>query len=254
MIRQPDFSWPGAPPFPRFGRGAWWVQDTFDGWGAATATIVPDWVRVAGGGGTLSIAKVVPVAGDTVSRGILGFTLNDDPAAAVAAWRRRDTAGVAVDGYGPEAPLHTWCRFQSIGPEPGAAADYYLSPFGVAAQAVGVVEPLDGMGLVFDSTLGVASWVVRAWRGGVALDLPLSEPWVDNTGTDVFDECKIVNDGNRISVFWNGAFKGEIVGPEIQPSQTCQPYHGHMALLAPALGFNPSVNIDLWGWGSPGAI
>lgn len=255
-----SYFWPGDESglAGALARGAWcWEDEFFRNNDGATAQF-PGWVTITSG----TFAALAPgfVAGDVFTRGYFGWRLTASPVAPVSGWRRtQGTTLIGADGYSELSEVWVWARFrmETAKPAVSGANGHFASPFGLAAENAGPLEPVNGMGLCFDPTLGVDQFVWRVWRAGVADQIPVGIAW-DNDFHFVLAKHR---GANGIEVFTGDPRAGvplSSVGvlnvPEIQPAAAVLGYHALFEQLDVALAFNPQITMDVWGIGGPGPL
>jgi hypothetical protein len=235
--------------------GGWLTHDECEENQVTNATQIPGWLTVVAAGSALT-GSVPALVATANARGQVRWSLTDDAVVLRAGWRRYQTTNsVAANNYVAQVPTWWWVRWRMQTAEPTAVADYYVSPAGIAAQTAGITEPTEGMGLVYDRT--VPDWVIRFWRAGVPVDVPLGIPW--NDGADEFQSVLVQHLGT-IAHCWAGdprtgtpmSLRGSSSAAQIQPAAAVTLYNAHLEMRTTGLGFSPAVDLDYVGWGGPG--
>ena len=198
----------------------------------------------ASGGAVFTSAKVIPTSGDDVSRGLWGVTIDADPVGTKGVVRRQELDAIAIDGFGADRPTIQAARFRANTIAEPTATTWEASPcaLGVFSSSTGPVT--DGVGVIFDPTVGVASWVVRAIRSGVAIDsVPLGG--YDND----FHTAGFLHKGNAVVPFFDNVIFPELAGAEIQPSSEHASLAHRLRTFA-AGGVTGDLDLDWIAWGS----
>lgn len=202
-----------------------------------------EYITVATGGAVFSSARENPAAGDTVSRGLWQNKLTPDAVSAKGLTRRQDLERVAEDGFGPDTPTLWAARFRINSAKP-TVASYVASVGGLFTFASSASPASDGLQIIFDPTIGVDAWVLRATRAGVSVDGVKLERY-DN----FFHTVGFLHLGTEVIPFMDGAPAQSLVAPEIQPAAgiTSQVLR---TLTVGASAVESDMTIDWVLWGS----
>jgi hypothetical protein len=140
--------------------------DTFAG-SEVSSRSAQQWVDAAVGTGVVTQGGV-PASGDTETIGLISFACTASPVA-TSATGKTCANSMAIDCYG-ETPRLIAVRFINDTVAAPTAAEYELAACEFSRRTASDLDPVEGPEIVFDPTVGVASYIARAWRGGVATD------------------------------------------------------------------------------------
>lgn len=202
-------------------------------------------ITVNPGGWAVALQSPDPL--DTVSMSLARATLTANPAGAPAGHQRQGVVAIPADSFSATTPRVVACRFRMAPGTtiPTAVDDYLASPAGLNDQPAGVVEANNGPYIMFDRTLGVASWVCRAARAGVR---------IQQTYSLAYDNAMHVigfrHEGALVRLFLDGAWVGAtLVGAQVQPAANVFMKTLQLVQLAATLGINPQMDMDWAMWG-----
>lgn len=206
------------------------------------------YVTSSTGGAVVAATQPNPDTGDTVTAGQFSLSVIPSPVAPLGT--RRITIGgvIGADGFSAARPTIWARRFRTQTAQP--AATDFLMLAGICRWPTPEIEPLEGPQLLFDPTLGVESWVIRARRAGVAIqsvNLASWDPSPHVAGAG-FHVGGFLHMGTEIIPFFDGVAFAPLAGPECQPAAVCSVQsHGQIAFAAGALAPIEECDWILWG-------
>lgn len=203
-----------------------------------------DYTRAVTSGATFTSVPVAPAAGDVVSRGIWRCTLDADPTATKGIVRRQEEATLGPDCFGADNPTLWAARFRLNTVAAPTATSYEASSGGLGHFTSSTTAVSEGVIAIFDPTVGVVGWVVRALRAGAPTDSTMLFAH-DND----FHTIGFLHRGAEVIPFADDVAAAAIVGANIQPATAIESLAHRLRTFALG-GQTADIDLDWVAWGS----